>query len=137
MVLITSILYGFTNGPPKNHQGCTKGAARVHQVFTKGLPRVNPPRIHQGCSNGSPRVHQLYIKGPSHLHQFFYICAMLSALDTAKRSLVKLVRATPTKYQAQTSVSRESFENDVTKAFRAFNYELTLTRVATRRVSRS
>ena len=43
---------------------------------------------------------------------------MPSALDAAKRSLVKLLRATATKYQTETSVSRESCDKDVAKAFR-------------------
>ena len=43
---------------------------------------------------------------------------MPSALNAAKRSLGKLLRATATKYQTETSVSRESCGKDVAKAFR-------------------
>ena len=86
----------------------------VHQ----GLPRVDPPRVHQGSSNVSPTVHQICSKGPNHFQQRFFACAMPSALDAAKRALVKLLRATATKHQTETSVNRESCDKDVTKAFR-------------------
>ena len=57
-------------------------------------------------------------KGSSHFQPLFLVCAMPSALDTATRSLVKLLRSTATKYKTQTSVSRESSDKDVAKAFR-------------------
>ena len=43
---------------------------------------------------------------------------MPSALDVAKRALVKLLRATASKHHTETSVSRESCDKDVAKAFR-------------------
>ena len=93
----------------------------MQRGFTNVSPRITKGRFttgHQGFSNGLPTVHQVCTTGPRYFQQFVNVCAMLSALDAARRSLVKLLRATATKYQTETSVSRESSDKDVAKAFR-------------------
>ena len=118
MRLITHIGYGFPKGPPRGHQAYIKYGSKGSPVVHPRLPRVDPPRVHRGSSNGSPTVYQVCSKGPRYFQQLFYVFAMPSALDVAKRALVKLLRATASKHHTETSVSRESCDKDVAKAFR-------------------